>query len=253
MDQLLMYGEHSDNREATMKLGSLGVPVKNGPPPLYPLIKINHTTGCFTADTVDGMGANFGKRLDFIALGLLRSRSYWLDGLAVRKRVACQSHDAIHGIPHPNLYPWDESPFAQVDSNAVLSCSECPFTGWYGAEKNIRCKQTWTLPVLLREAHISTSDQVYLIPFSASSISNLTEYMRPYRDSGTPTYTTVTRCYLSKVRKGSNTWCEASFEEAGDAPVELFDKFSGMLNKVKRELQQQQQPSKKITSLPLQQ
>lgn len=245
-----------------MKLGSLGTPVKKGPSPLYPQIKINHGTGHFVIDTESGLQADLGKRLDFVALGLLRSRAYWLDGPAIRKRIACQSHDAIHGIPHPNLYPWDESPFAQVDSNAVLSCSECPFTGWYGAEKNIRCKQTWTLPVLLTKLsgdspgnpnHISIDDQVYLVPFSASSISNLTEYMRPYRDSGTPTYTTVTRSHLSKVRKGSNTWCEASFQEAGDLSVDFFDKFSGMLNKVKQELQQQQQPSKKIISLPLQQ
>lgn len=208
--------------------------------PGYTQIKIDHSSGEFY---IRGNGDFHPVRsLQVIPLGLIRSRTYWKQaGFSLAtgesgKKPACKSHDALTGIPNRDLFPWDESEFANVASNVQLSCDACTFKGFISGESQPRCKQTWTIPCIetdLGNRLYGDSFKIFVIDFTASSIPALTEYLTPYRDRAIPAYSRFMKIHLRKVSKGDRVFTKAEFTESLETNERLHPQFSTLLHEVR--------------------
>lgn len=226
--------------------GQQGAPVK----PRFPQLKIDHSRGeFFTPNGTSDDRLYIGKRVHFVGLGLLRSRTYWLnDGFEPRRslgKIACSSNDGIDGKPKSD-FPWDDSEFAKVASNNVLPCASCSFKGFIHGESQPRCKPMYTIPLLLvSPAQISTQaqsidldvNQTFVSSFTASSIPNLQNYLEPLRDHGIPVYSRVTEVSLKRLSKGGRIWTEANFYKVKDTDERIWPQYSEKLREVRDYMQ----------------
>lgn len=245
-----------------MELGKLGSPSSQGAQrstgPKFRQIKIDHAGGVFYIPGDDDASAKLGRSIQIIGLGLIRTRVYWtgressLRGKdAASSRVACRSSDGVEGAP-TDKFPWEESEFSNVASNAKLPCTSCSFKGWFSGEKQPRCNSTWNIPAVVPDLRENSTQEheIFIMPFTASSIPNLEEYMIPLRDTGTPLYRSATRVALKKVSKGDRNWAKAEFQ----AGIPTYDRdwpgFSAMLHQV-RDYMQPKSEGGGFTPLPM--
>lgn len=223
----------------------------------YRSIKVSHDTGTFF---ISGQGTVtlLASDIKVIGLGLMRSRNYWdkanptiVDNATKRYKALCRSHDGVTGIPQEG-FPWMDSVFANVSSNESLPCAQCNFKGWMSGESQPRCSQTWTLPVVVPSFRTDpyAEQEVFLMPFSASSISPLTDYLTPLRDQGIPVYSRVTNIVLRKVSKGSRIFSVAEFKKGDDVDDEHWPWYSTKLHEV-REFMRPDAPPKPFTPISL--
>lgn len=224
--------------------------------PGYPQIKIDHDTGKFYVK--GNPDKILDRSLDIIGLGLFRSRTYWASPASVTRdvKIACKSHDGVEGIPGEE-FPWEESEFAKVASNAKLPCAQCTFKGWLPNEKQPRCSSTWTIPALVPvfmnpsfQADPDADLGIFMLPFTASSIPNLEEYLTPLRDQGMPVYSRITRVTLKRVSKGNREFAKAEFALHEHTRERDWPKFSRMLHEV-RNFMQPKNEGVGFTPLPL--
>ncbi len=226
----------------TMKLGTLttGQGLKSTTPPTkFTQIKIDHDSAAF--------GEPVGKRsFDCVALGLIRTRILWPNNLnnlvpaqnlrGIRGPV-CKSKDAIQGVPtQVNAFPWQAAGFTHVVQSGkmpptgTLSCDDCLLKEFKDRQKP-ECSSSWVIPLL---SVIPGVTQPYYITVTASSIKNVSEYLKPFRDNGTPLYSCVTKFSLRKTGKGSSVWSTVSCSKAGQTDEKHHYLYSSILAQAKQ-------------------
>lgn len=217
----------------------------------YEMIKINHQSGQWELVAPNRNTAySFGKTLDVVMLGLVRSRVLWpgehhhqIGG----RRPICQSPDSTTGYTDMQ-FPFSDAGNPRIQSSVgvenriTIKCENCSLRKWNGKEPP-RCNHTWNVPMVIRSNVIVddpgvqlTPFTVHMVAFSKSAVRELENYMTPFRDSRTPLYTAYTRMKLSRVeRGGTDRYSVPSFETAvdgNDTPLKLgYRQFSEALHK----------------------
>ncbi|URG17425.1 hypothetical protein Mbo2_055 [Rhodococcus phage Mbo2] len=214
-----------------MKIGSLQPKRPSSPPPKFPFMKINHKRAWF--ENPDG--ERIGSTLDAVILGQLRSRIMWPGQFGSGERPVCKSDDSVTGTPLEN-FPWNESKFAEVESNKLgIPCEECSFKEWDKDFGRARCQETWTIALLVVQ-NGNVSDTPWLLNFTSSGITTLRDYFRPMIEQKTHPFNYVTRIKLHAVAKGDSKWSKPEFARLGDTSYEQHNFYVGLLRQVKKEL-----------------
>jgi len=229
-----------DFRSAKDAMGKKNKNRSLAPPRLYEIMKIDHSAGQFWSGE-----SNIGKEIDVIMLGLIRQRTLWPPKDSKRSRPDCESPDFEHGYAKIDTFPWKDTDFVEPIGGGTrpheLPCDQCPLRNWQDRTPP-RCAQVWNVPVIYGAG-------LFVIPFSASALSDLENYMRPFRDSRTPLYTVITRIKLSRVEKKGRRYVVPHFSQTANTDTRVYPEYSSKLNQVKEVMQQK--PETAMTFKPM--
>jgi hypothetical protein len=193
-----------------------------------PIIKINHTSEQGYPVFEDTSGNSLGAKIEVVPLGMVKQRVMWEPNRVAKpgEKVypICRARDFHNGIPDPERFPWDRTPFTpeQADANGgMISCQECPLKEWETGHDGKRpaCNEQHAWVVKRR----TEDDDLIpgIVTFQSTGLKPSRTFFGSFVTESKSPYTQWVEIELEKKRQGNVNYGVPKFRRIGNTSIEV--------------------------------